>query len=218
MDVAAYWCHNSPLSSGYLPLYIGDTCPQLLGLDMRFSKYSIIHAPLARYSPAGKISLGRVSYWSHAPAEEFPSCAFATLSLVDIVSHRKAPENSRLSFGTSKSKNILSTVTPLCHMPKGSTLSTVVSTVSEKLSSIANMGASSVDAEEKQFQAQVKAVEEWWKDSRWRFTKRPYTAAQIVQKRGSLMPQYANNEMSKKLWKTVEQRFEVCIDILVACA
>ena len=32
---------------------------------------------------------------------------------------------------------------------------------------------------------------------------------QIVVKRGNLKIQYPSNEMSKKLWKTLEKRFEV---------
>lgn len=63
--------------------------------------------------------------------------------------------------------------------------------------------------EDKAFQAEVKAVEQWWQDSRWRFTKRPFTAEQIVSKRGTIKQEYANNQMSKKLWSTLESRFKV---------
>ena len=74
------------------------------------------------------------------------------------------------------------------------------------LNPISNMSA--LDAEEQAFQAEVKALQQWWSDSRWRYTKRPFTAEGIVQKRGSLKPQYPNNEVSKKLWKTLEDRFK----------
>jgi isocitrate lyase len=69
---------------------------------------------------------------------------------------------------------------------------------------------SSLDAEERQYQAEVDEVKQWWTDSRWRYTKRPFTAEQIVAKRGTLKIEYPSNAQSKKLWKTVEQRFKVC--------
>lgn len=68
---------------------------------------------------------------------------------------------------------------------------------------------SSLNAEEQQFQAEVNAVKQWWTDSRWRFTKRPFTAEQIVAKRGTLKIEYPSNAQSKKLWKIIEQRFKV---------
>lgn len=67
--------------------------------------------------------------------------------------------------------------------------------------------SASLDAEEQRFQDEVKAVKQWWSDSRWRYTKRPFTAEQIVAKRGTITPTYANNEISKKLWNILEDRF-----------
>ncbi|KAL9054283.1 MAG: hypothetical protein Q9162_004241 [Coniocarpon cinnabarinum] len=61
-----------------------------------------------------------------------------------------------------------------------------------------------LDAEQAAFDAEVKAVKQWWSDSRWRHTRRPFTAEQIVSKRGSIKQEYANNEMSKKLWNILE--------------
>ena len=68
-----------------------------------------------------------------------------------------------------------------------------------------------IDAEEQRYQQEVEEVKKWWNDSRWRYTKRPFTAEQIVQKRGSLKIEYPSNELSKKLWNTVEERFKVYI-------
>jgi len=65
-----------------------------------------------------------------------------------------------------------------------------------------------LDEEQKRYEDDVKAVKEWWADSRWRYTKRPFTAEQIVAKRGNLKIQYPGNELSKKLWKTLEGRFK----------
>ena len=68
---------------------------------------------------------------------------------------------------------------------------------------------SAADEEDHLFQAEVEAVEHWWKDSRWRYTRRPFTAEQIVSKRGNLKIQYPSNDQSKKLWQIIEARFQV---------
>ena len=69
--------------------------------------------------------------------------------------------------------------------------------------------AISPDIEDELFQKEVEAVKTWWSDSRWRHTKRPFTAEQIVSKRGYLPVDYASNAQAKKLWKILEHRFEV---------
>lgn len=66
-----------------------------------------------------------------------------------------------------------------------------------------------MDAEEQKYQQEVKDIKQWWTDSRWRYTKRPYTAEEIVQKRGNILIEHPQNKMSKKLWNIVEQRFKV---------
>lgn len=67
-----------------------------------------------------------------------------------------------------------------------------------------------VEVEDQKFAAEVEAVKQWWTDSRWRQTKRAYTAEQIVSKRGNLKIEYPSNAMSKKLWTILEDRFKVC--------
>ena len=69
--------------------------------------------------------------------------------------------------------------------------------------------ASSLDAEERAYHADVAAVKQWWGDSRWRYTKRPFTAEQIVAKRGNLKIEYPSNVQSKKLWGILEERYKV---------
>jgi isocitrate lyase len=73
------------------------------------------------------------------------------------------------------------------------------------------MSVTSLDAEEQQYQAEVAEVKKWWSDSRFRYTKRPFTAEQIVAKRGNLRIEYPSNQQSKKLWKILEGRFKVHI-------
>jgi isocitrate lyase len=68
---------------------------------------------------------------------------------------------------------------------------------------------SHADAEDAQFQQEVAEVKKWWTDSRWRFTRRPFTAEEIVAKRGNLKITYPSNNQSKKLWNLVEERFKV---------
>jgi isocitrate lyase len=68
---------------------------------------------------------------------------------------------------------------------------------------------SSLDAEEQQYLAEVEEVKQWWSGSRWRYTKRPFTAEQIVSKRGNLRIEYPSNVQSKKLWNLVETRWKV---------
>jgi len=63
--------------------------------------------------------------------------------------------------------------------------------------------------EDELFQKEVEEVKKWWSDSRWRQTKRPFTAEQIVSKRGNLKIEYASNTQAKKLWKILEHRFQV---------
>ncbi|ORY65010.1 isocitrate lyase [Pseudomassariella vexata] len=58
------------------------------------------------------------------------------------------------------------------------------------------------------FAKEVEEVKKWWSDSRWRYTKRPFTAEQIVSKRGHLKVEYPSNAQSKKLWKILEGRFK----------
>ncbi|KAJ6014547.1 Isocitrate lyase [Penicillium herquei] len=62
--------------------------------------------------------------------------------------------------------------------------------------------------EDRQYAADVQAVQNWWKDDRWRFTKRPFTAEQIVAKRGTLTIEYPSNVQAKKLWRTLERNWK----------
>jgi isocitrate lyase len=71
------------------------------------------------------------------------------------------------------------------------------------------MGAHDLEVEDQKYWDDVNAVKQWWKDSRWRYTKRHFTAEQIVAKRGNLKIDYPSNVQSKKLWKLVEERFNV---------
>ncbi|OTA95066.1 hypothetical protein M434DRAFT_394119 [Hypoxylon sp. CO27-5] len=64
------------------------------------------------------------------------------------------------------------------------------------------------EIEDEVFLKEVEEVKKWWSDPRWRYTRRPFTAEQIVSKRGHLKIEYASNAQSKKLWKILEHRFQ----------
>ena len=67
----------------------------------------------------------------------------------------------------------------------------------------------SEDEEDNVYQEDVNVVKSWWTGSRWRYIRRPYTAEEIVAKRGNLKIEYPSNVQAKKLWRILEERFAV---------
>lgn len=61
-------------------------------------------------------------------------------------------------------------------------------------------------AEDALYDAQIKEVEEWWASPRYAGIKRPYSAADIVSKRGSQVQSYPSSTMARKLWNLVRER------------
>ncbi|KAI5558232.1 hypothetical protein POPTR_017G036900v4 [Populus trichocarpa] len=58
--------------------------------------------------------------------------------------------------------------------------------------------------EEGRFEAEVAEVQAWWNSERFKLTRRPYTARDVVALRGNLKQGYGSNEMAKKLWRTLK--------------
>jgi len=58
------------------------------------------------------------------------------------------------------------------------------------------------------FNAEVARVEQWWKDPRFSRVKRPYTASQVVSKRGTLPISYPSDVLAKKLWASLSEHFK----------
>nr|KYP36999.1 Isocitrate lyase 1 [Cajanus cajan] len=58
--------------------------------------------------------------------------------------------------------------------------------------------------EEARFEAEVAEVQAWWNSERFRLTKRPYSARDVVALRGNLKQTYGSNEMAKKLWRILK--------------
>ncbi|KAI9744658.1 MAG: hypothetical protein M1818_002187 [Claussenomyces sp. TS43310] len=61
-------------------------------------------------------------------------------------------------------------------------------------------------AEDALFEQQIKDVEAWWASPRYEGIKRPYTAADIVSKRGSQMQSYPSSVMARKLFNLIKER------------
>jgi len=62
------------------------------------------------------------------------------------------------------------------------------------------------DAEDALYQSQIKDVEAWWSTPRFTDIKRPYTAADVVSKRGSQMQSYPSSVMARKLFNLIKER------------
>lgn len=62
------------------------------------------------------------------------------------------------------------------------------------------------DAEDQLFKQQVEEVEAWWKSPRYEGIKRPYSAADVVSKRGSLQQTYPSSIMARKLFNLLNER------------
>lgn len=55
---------------------------------------------------------------------------------------------------------------------------------------------------------QIKDVELWWATPRYEGVRRPYTAADVVSKRGSLQQAYPSSLMARKLWNLIQDRLK----------
>ncbi|KAI5285557.1 hypothetical protein KEM55_000607, partial [Ascosphaera atra] len=56
------------------------------------------------------------------------------------------------------------------------------------------------------YDAQIAQVKEWWSTPRFAGIKRPYTAEDVVSKRGTLGQTYPSSLMARKLWTLLEER------------
>ncbi|KAF2804362.1 isocitrate lyase and phosphorylmutase [Mytilinidion resinicola] len=62
------------------------------------------------------------------------------------------------------------------------------------------------EAEDALFDAQVQQVKEWWASPRYKDIKRPYSAEDVVSKRGALQQTYPSSLMARKLFNLFEER------------
>lgn len=61
-------------------------------------------------------------------------------------------------------------------------------------------------AEDALFEEQVQAVKAWWASPRYKGIKRPYSAEDVVSKRGALQQSYPSSLMARKLFNLLEER------------
>ncbi|PBK74715.1 Isocitrate lyase [Armillaria ostoyae] len=62
-----------------------------------------------------------------------------------------------------------------------------------------------MSSERAAFAEEVRKVEEWWKSPRFARVTRPFTAAQVVAKRGTIPIEYPSNVQGKKLWSLLSE-------------
>jgi isocitrate lyase len=62
------------------------------------------------------------------------------------------------------------------------------------------------EAEDALYDAQVQAVKDWWNTPRYEGIKRPYTAEDVVARRGALQQTYPSSLMARKLFNLFEER------------
>lgn len=61
-------------------------------------------------------------------------------------------------------------------------------------------------AEDALFNVQVKEVKQWWASDRYKGIRRPYTAEDVVSKRGTLQQTYPSSLMARKLFNLLQER------------
>lgn len=61
-------------------------------------------------------------------------------------------------------------------------------------------------AEEALYEQQIQDVEAWWNSPRFEGIKRPYSAADVVSKRGTLQQTYPSSLMARKLFNLLNER------------
>lgn len=61
-------------------------------------------------------------------------------------------------------------------------------------------------AEDALYDQQIKDVDAWWATPRFEGIKRPYSAADVVSKRGSQLQSYPSSVMARKLFNLIKER------------
>lgn len=65
-----------------------------------------------------------------------------------------------------------------------------------------------LDEEERAFQAEVDAVNQWWSEPRWAGVKRPYTAEEIVKRRSTVKNPNASDHMARKAFDLLSEHYK----------
>jgi len=102
------------------------------------------------------------------------------------------------------SARCMSTTPPMksALQPPNSPVSSVLPADAFQLLSEANKPS----AEDALFQEQLQQVQTWWASDRYKGIKRPYTAEDVVSKRGALQQTYPSSLMARKLFNLFQER------------
>ncbi len=65
------------------------------------------------------------------------------------------------------------------------------------------------DAEDALFEAQVEEINKWWSSARYDGIRRPYSAEDVVSKRGALQQTYPSSLMARKLFNLFRDRAKI---------
>ncbi|KAI0913125.1 isocitrate lyase [Ustulina deusta] len=98
---------------------------------------------------------------------------------------------------------ISSTATRMSLPPVKPPLSTALASDSFQLIPEAQKAGAAEDA---LYESQIQDVEAWWSTPRFAGIRRPYTAADVVSKRGSQMQSYPSSVMARKLFNLIKER------------
>lgn len=71
--------------------------------------------------------------------------------------------------------------------------------------SVNSVDSEFIKNEQKQFDLQVALVKKWWCTDRFQLVERPYSAEDVVSKRGTMPQQYASDMQAKKVWKLFKE-------------
>lgn len=122
---------------------------------------------------------------------------------------RSVTRQSRSLRTSSRTPQLLRPLsTTVCRM--SSTLKTVDPPVSTVLPGdsfqLLPEASKAGQAEDALFDEQVQAVKDWWASPRYKGIKRPYSAEDVVSKRGALQQSYPSSLMARKLFNLLEER------------
>ncbi|KAI1109492.1 isocitrate lyase [Nemania sp. NC0429] len=114
-----------------------------------------------------------------------------------------SPRTPRTPLRTVSARPISSTAARMSLPPVEPPLSTALASDSFQLLPEAKKAGAAEDA---LYESQIKDVEAWWATPRFAGIKRPYSAADVVSKRGSQMQSYPSSVMARKLFNLIKER------------
>ncbi|KAI0455820.1 isocitrate lyase, partial [Xylaria acuta] len=116
---------------------------------------------------------------------------------------RLATASTRTPLCIASTRYISSTAARMSLPPVEPPVSTALASDSFQLLPEAQKAGAAEDA---LYESQIKDVEAWWSTPRYAGIKRPYTAADVVSKRGSQMQNYPSSVMARKLFDLIKAR------------